>query len=364
MARGGRRRAPLRLAAALLLLGLLFCPAAAEPSIRFTSPEDGSTLWIADDRPVHIAFDVAGVSFPIAGHVGLLFNGRDSGARLVHPPFNVSIADLDEGKWTVQAVVFDASGRPTPGEAATVHFMAKHFLELMEHDDFPVAAEHPRAGDASMNDLPGIASWEDVPLPAGADSADGGDGAGAEYAGPDERLLRRRWARNIPPGEEARGQDIFGKYASFHHQVFPRKGCQERAGADAPLPRAALCGANARGAAGGVQPLAVGRQQVPRVPHPGAPRPLPSAPRPRAAPAAPARRSHPRTAHAPASAPPHPKAEWLLSLVCKQVSCKASHRASLPPAGPRDRQPARGAGLGVCVCDALQPRLSRRLHGP
>ena len=70
MARGGRRRAPLRLASALLLLGFLFCPAAAELSIRFTSPEDGSTVWIADDRPVHIAFDVAGVSFPIAGHVG------------------------------------------------------------------------------------------------------------------------------------------------------------------------------------------------------------------------------------------------------------------------------------------------------
>lgn len=202
-----------RWTAVVVWLGILAGTAAAgEPSIRFSSPEDGSTVSVGEDMPVTIAFDVVGAALPLAGHVGIFFNGRDSGARLVKPPFSVSIADIDEGKWAVRAVLFDAGGHET-GAEAVVNFMAKPFLELMVHDDFPIAAEHPRSGDPSMNDLPGIASWEDVPL--------GADGDETEYAGEDERLVRKRWARNLSPEDVTRGHDIFRRAPVSQHSPTP-----------------------------------------------------------------------------------------------------------------------------------------------
>jgi len=100
-------------AAVVVLLGILAGTAAGEPNIRFSSPEDGSTVAVGEEMPVRIVFDLDGAAFPLAGHVGIFFNGRDSGARLVAPPFSLSIADIDEGKWAVRAVLFDAGGHET-----------------------------------------------------------------------------------------------------------------------------------------------------------------------------------------------------------------------------------------------------------
>jgi hypothetical protein len=59
------------------------------------------------------------------------------------------MAEVEDRFFTVEVVLFDSSGLRTE-VAAKTSFFTRRSLELMEHEDYPIAAESPR-GDGSLN---------------------------------------------------------------------------------------------------------------------------------------------------------------------------------------------------------------------
>ncbi|EKX49045.1 hypothetical protein GUITHDRAFT_151594 [Guillardia theta CCMP2712] len=143
----------------LLLLLLLVSSCHGQPGVKlaFTSPQDGSRVWIDEEHPLKISIDVSGAKFPQDGSIALFVNGHDTGQRLSKPPFEVAMTELDDRNYRIDARFFDKKDRPTE-HVASVTFMARRYLELMEHEEYHVSAEGPR-GDG-FDGMAGLESWE------------------------------------------------------------------------------------------------------------------------------------------------------------------------------------------------------------
>ena len=62
------------------------------------------------------------------------------------------MAEVEDRFFTVEIVLFDSSGMRTE-VAAKTSFFTRRALELMEHEDYPIAAESAR-GDGSLSGKP------------------------------------------------------------------------------------------------------------------------------------------------------------------------------------------------------------------
>jgi hypothetical protein len=205
--------------------------------------QDGARLWVDDEHPVVLKFELEGISLPRDGAVGMIVNGGDTGHRFTAPPYQVSMVEVEDRFFTVEAVLFDRNGARTEVQGQTT-FFTRRALEFMEHTDYPVAAESPRA-DGSVAGMPGIEEWDnDVSGPAfydigrrerARDSSrrsgpsasskahpaysegidvlnEGGGGSPLEF-------LHRRWGRMLSTEEVMQGKATFEAYAAFHSQV-------------------------------------------------------------------------------------------------------------------------------------------------
>lgn len=216
--------------AIILIACVVVCSnAEQERTIQFLAPPDGSRLWVDDEHPVVLRFDISGLSLPQDGSVGLVVNGADTGHRIAAPPFQAVMAEVEDRFFTVEAVLFDRNGARTEISGQT-SFFTRRALELMEHSDYPVAAESPRA-DGSVVAMPGLDDWDtDIAGLAFYDSAvssassahpgSGGSAGGAQLESRDPlEVLRSRWAKSLSREEVMQGRGIFEAYAAFHAQV-------------------------------------------------------------------------------------------------------------------------------------------------
>ena len=192
--------------------------------------QDGARLWVDDTHPVVISFEFEGFSLPRDGSVGIIINGGDTGHRITAPPYQVSMVEVEDRFFTVDAVLFDQNGAQTLVQCRTT-FFTRRALELMEHTDYPVAAESPRA-DGSVEGMPGIEEWDtDISGPAFYDIIASSASSKAHPAYSDGKrisskgrespveFLHRRWARMLSAEEVVRGKTTFEAYAAFHSQV-------------------------------------------------------------------------------------------------------------------------------------------------
>lgn len=182
------------------------------PTVQILEPQDLSRLWVDEEHPVEIRLKAGpGADFNGGEHIRITVNGRDSGAEIRSTEQRLKIDTLDDGIHVIVAQLFDAGGRPK-GVAARSTFYARMYLELIEHGDYPIAAEAPR-GDGSVAKMPGIEEWD--------------MGAGWNEWGEqteDERLVRQAWgARAGDAGRPWDASQIFRVYADFHHQVMSNR---------------------------------------------------------------------------------------------------------------------------------------------
>lgn len=176
--------------------------------VQILEPRNLARLWVDEEHPVEIRLHVEPEGEPWRGHVRISVNGRDSGVRVESVSQQLKIDALDDGIHVMVAQMFDDGGRPI-GRPGMSTFYSRRYLELIEHEDYPISAEAPRA-DGSANGMPGIEEW---------DLGAGGWDDWAEDT-EDELLVREAWGRRSGTNDKPwNARNIFRVYAEYHQQV-------------------------------------------------------------------------------------------------------------------------------------------------
>jgi hypothetical protein len=165
---------------------------------------------------VEISFEASGVRLPENGYILLYVNGREINQRFAKSQNTIAIPELDEGTYSLEIRLFDRQGKYTEISATTA-FMARRYLELMVHEDYPVSAEGPRA-DGSVDRMPGLQEWDY------STSADPERSPGAR--------LRALWAHRLSAAANRSSTDaaaaaaadvaadgVFDAYREFHARI-------------------------------------------------------------------------------------------------------------------------------------------------
>ena len=193
----------------LLLVKLsLSIHAKSEPSIKFTSPAPAARVWVDEEHPVEVAFQARGIRLPDEGYMLLYINGREIPQRFERAQNAVSLPDLDEGSYTIEVKLFNRQGEFAEVSASSA-FLARRYLELMVHEEYPVSAEGPRS-DGSLGHLPGLQEWD--------------HSTAADPPGSPAARLRELWERRLGGGEDGAAADaaadgVFRAYREFHGRI-------------------------------------------------------------------------------------------------------------------------------------------------
>ena len=176
----------------LLLVKLsLSIHAKSEPSIKFISPAPAARVWVDEEHPVEVAFQARGIRLPDEGYMLLYINGREIPQRFERAQNAVSLPDLDEGSYTIEVKLFNRQGEFAEVSASSA-FLARRYLELMVHEEYPVSAEGPRS-DGSLGHLPGLQEWD--------------HSTAADPPGSPAARLRELWERRLGGGEDSAAAD-------------------------------------------------------------------------------------------------------------------------------------------------------------